>query len=689
MNIWEDPKHEEWADLARRTEPFVDKLTGRNDIYVTVRPDMRPLKEQEEMPRPAGVLTHDIARIALNPNKIFDMKKTFSVADVDPMAPRSQRQYPEYTGVTVHEASHGKHTSYRLPRDLEGKVAHWVALIEEPRCERWMIEEFPQYAVFIKAMVTNVLNADKFFGGEMFKDIDDDLMRRYQAGQLCLLIMARAEYGVYEWADLSKSEKTLQDVLGKADYAAMKDIWTEALELEDHQMDEIIELAKRIQAIIDPEQQVEDQEQEEETQAPCGAFMPAGGGSGSGAGGDSDDDSEDSDEDSEDGDDEGNADGAGASGGSGSSKGKSKGGVKGPANGNADKRGGQGNDSDDDDISNADGSGGFPMDKKDDMLGSVLDDILGKALKEEVEKAAEEAKQEIAQQGNNGGLEFARNQLEIDAQHRTGAKKAEDKVLSSPAPVSAGFNNYRNYNLTLNVTAPGAVDTARARAMEVAIRQAQYREVIKTSTASLTPPGRMSMRAMVAREGQVAARQQITAKPWAQTHRRVVENPPITLAIATDISGSMDAYQREVGSFSWAFAQAIRRNQGKVGALAWDSCSHHYIKPGTLLDTIPYYSNGGSSEGLPSAISALDSMMNLSFGEGVRMLAIITDGALPNNADIQNKINILHGYGVHVLWILTRTHGFRPQNTTVAVLNNTAEFGKIVGPKVIELLAKA
>lgn len=691
MSIWTNTKDKEWADLARRTEPFIDKLTGRNDIYVTVRPDLRPEDEQKENHIPAGVFTPSLARIAFNPNLIFDKDVVTSVADVDPCAVRSQRRYPEFVGVAVHESSHGRHSSWSMPK-LEGKIAHWVAMIEEPRSERWLIEDFPQYAVFVKSMVTNVLGGDKFFGGTMFDNQPEELQRRYQAGQLCFLIMARAEYDVFDWSELQESEKVLRDILGDDDYETMNEIWLDAIALKDDQVDEIVALAERVQAVIDPNNEIDDQPEQEGAQAPCGAYIlvPMDGdedGDSEGSEGDSDDDSEGSgkgsgkgssskrgrgneseDEEAEDG--EGDADGEG----------------KDSDKDSKDKGKGSSSKDEDGDDSEGDGSG-----SSDQVAGnSPLDGIIQNALRKELSKIAQDAKDEISESGSNTGLSFNRNQAEEDAKHRKVADKAKDKIEKAPSSGGgAGFNNYYRYQLTLNERLPKTADTARARAIEAALRQAQYREVMKTEMRSITPPGRLSMRGMMNREAQIASRQEITATPWKQTRRRTVDQPPITLAVASDISGSMDAYQQEVGSFTWGMGHAVRRLQGKVAAVAWDSTVHEYIKPNHTMDKIPYYTNGGSSEGLPAAIFALDGLMNLSFGEGVRVLTVITDGQLPNNQEIQNRIDILHGYGVQILWILTHSRGFKPRNTTVAVLDSPNDFGKIVGKKVIELLAQA
>lgn len=698
-SIWKDDKHQEWKDLALRTEPFIDRITGRNDIYVIVKPDTRTEEEQEKESLPAGYFTPAFARLTMVPNKIFDKDTQHTVIDVDPCSITSQRKYPNYVGVAAHEAAHGRHSGYNLP-PLEGKIAHWVAMIEEPRAERWMLEDFPQYAVYIKSIVMDIVGGREFFNNEAFTDPEGKLTPemkalsdRYEAAGLCFLIMARADSGVFEYDELEESEIILRGILGDDDYDDMHAIWLRALDVEDDQPEEIIALAHEVQAIVDPENKIEDQPEEDQVQSPCGSSMPSQG----------DGEDSDEDEDGEDGEDGEDADGEGNGQASGKGK-RGKGKAKGSSSGNSDddkadgdngdnsENGADGEDTDgegsDGEDANKDGkdSNGDKSGKDGNpSSGPTLDGLIHKSIRRELDKAAASAKEEIADLANDEGVNFSKNQPEMDAKHRATVSKAKNGIKGVGVGDGGGWYN----RLELKEANPAASDVSRARAMEIALRQAQYREVTKTVVRSVTPPGRLSMRGMMNREAQVAARQEITATPWAQTHRRMVDNPPITLAVATDISGSMDSYQREVGSFTWAFAHAIKRLQGKVGAVAWDGAVHEYIEPGKTTDLIPFYRNGGTSEGLPAAIFALDGLMNLSFGEGVRVLTVITDGQLPNTPLIQERINILHSYGVQVLWILTGSSGFIPKNCTHAILQNTNDFGNIVGRKVIELLEKA
>jgi len=310
-------------------------------------------------------------------------------------------------------------------------------------------------------------------------------------------------------------------------------------------------------------------------------------------------------------------------------------------------------------------------------------------LLEELEKIAE---QEVKDGFASRIYEIPKSESQKNEERRIKIKAKADAIKPMPEPPTSSSYGYGWQPVRSIKAQPNAVDISRARAITKAIESAHFRDVTRTITPSELPPGRFVIREAMNRQAQVSNRQAITAKPWKQTRRRSVENPPIKLIVLSDISGSMGAYQREVASFTWAMANGVKKIRGAVGALAWNGSGapFHMIKPNSnISSTIDYYAAGGGSDGLPDAIRAADGLMNLGFGEGVRVMVVITDGDLPNRQAIQAEINLLTNRGVMVLWIVTTSYGFKPASTTVAVLDKPENFGRVVGPKIIEALAKA
>lgn len=342
---------------------------------------------------------------------------------------------------------------------------------------------------------------------------------------------------------------------------------------------------------------------------------------------------------------------------------------------------------------------------------------LSEIMREAVVKIAEISRNAQEEANEGGKVEHFPQpnpaKIKNDAKHRRAAEQAKNKVaglkdreadFSNSAKIESSWAKHQReinagknpYDTRIMMQKAGPVDQARSRAIMVALKNAQYREVHKTTLDSTIPPGRFNVRQAMNRSSQISAGQEVTATPWKQTRRREIDNPPITLAVATDVSGSMGPWQQDVSSFTWAFSHAVKGLRGKAGALAWNVGSTALIQPNMVTPDIPVATSGGGSTGCPSAMLALDAMMDLSYGEGVRVLAVITDGFLSgfgmSNAPCpktQGVINELHARGVKIMWFVTRSNGWIPSNTTATVLNKPEDFGKLVGGAVIEALSKA
>lgn len=685
MTIWTDAKHDEWAELSIRTLSFVDKLTNRNDILITIEPDLRDYDLRVLKPRPAAWFVPSKAEMFYTANALFD-DATASMEDVNPASIVSQRNNPVYIGAVFHESSHARYTTYTLP-PLPAHINRWVTLLEEPRCEGKLLREFPQYKNYVKAIATHIV-AKGFFNDEKLKG-KDELARRFEATELAILLLARAHNGVFENEDVSACTQLVASTLGKKDFSAIEELYIYALSLEAEDVDELIEIAESIHRIVDRNNEAADKNSRQQDQSlPCGSSMPAppsasdqDGAPGSPSAGDpgnepgenkpSEDKSDSSDSEDKESEDKGSEDDGEA-------------GIGSAAD---DSRGKNGKST----------TGGLGEKEETEIPDATIhptakgwgnnvnpDDIL-----RDIAAVSEKAKKDIENGALPDPIDIRKNVQQENKEHRSDIAKKKEKIKGGTKTEFGTSFGTEYGDIKVRDQSPTNADISRSRAIFTAIEKAQFRDIARTITPSQLPPGRLSIRQTMNRAAQIASRQEITATPWNQTRRREIDNPPITLAIATDVSGSMGIYQREVSSFTWAFANAVSRLKGKVGAVAWNVQSHQLIAPNKRYEKIPVSNAIGGSTGLPNAIYALDGLMNLSFGEGVRVLAVITDGKLPTTYQVQQKIDKLSGYGVQVIWILTRRDGWRPKNATIAVLNHPDDFGRIVGQKVIEMLGNS
>jgi hypothetical protein len=630
--IWNDIKHPSWGALAIRTEPFVEKLTEREDIAVLVAPDTRKQDEKDASPVPAGVFYPGFARMNLNASLIFDETLTDDeLWAIDPNGVTTQDAYPALVGTLVHESAHAKYSSWDVPKGVDERLFYWVKLLEETRAERKILKDFPQYTDFIKTILTDIVFED--IGGQHEGRIYD----RYSAAHSALLVLARVSIDVITLPEVQSVQDAVVGILGTKDYYNLRNLWVEGQNInDDSDFDAILAVAEKIQKLVDPNNEADDFDIS--MRMPCGAFAPEGSGdSGSG-----------------DGDSEG--------------KGKDSKGEKGSGKGSDDASSDE--DGEDEDEAPDAGMGAQKQNLKDAIDGIQIT----------VDVAPTEAP-------------APKTAREKEKARKQDVKGAAGKIQDASTTSNSGYG-YGSWSRTpvKKTSTPNAVDVSRMRAIMNALSQAQYRDVTKTIHPSELPPGRLVMREAMNRDGQVASRQNVTAQPWRQTRRREVDNPPITLAVSTDISGSMSSWQREVASFTWAVSSAVKNLQGRVGAVAWDTATYAWISPNSFSKDLTTFSCNGGSSGCPESIKSLDGLMDLSYSEGVRILAVITDGELGGSVTaIQKEITFLANQGVIVLWLLTSnsSYAFKPKNAQVAVMKKPEDFGKIVGKTMVEALAKA
>jgi hypothetical protein len=822
MTIWTDPTHPEWFDVSRRTNDFVDHLIDRGDVTVVISPDTRTAEEKKKRHRPPGVFYPTLGRLHLDASQTLP-KNLQELSTVNLLSKLSQRRYPAFTGVTVHEAAHAKHTLHRARHD-NYFINDWIAVLEEPRCEHKMAVDYPQYIPHLKSASKHIFGKESFAMPNI--KANEKMSKRYEAARVAILVLGRAEGGIFTEDEVKNVYSMCRTVFGRNDLNEIIAVIKDSFTIDDNDADSMIKLAIRVQNIVDPEEEAEADDTADQT-TPCGSPSPTededdddedseeedtddsaesdfdddsegedtdenSGGADSedknNDGKDSDDadnknsegedaDGEESDsENSEGSDSEGEgSEGEGSEGSEPDSNGEGSEGSEGngssesasddhseesgessntgqesgtSSNGKSTKE--SSNEKEDNDPSDAgeessqdspdgsesnasNGSDSKKDDPKDELKGdqdvnsgpgkkkkgtesdeessdgevdsadpadsvdessadrevnsSPVSDLIKEAINS-IGKASTHGTVEAGEQGKPAPIAPKRNVQKENLEHRKEINAAKQTVDNPTVQNIGGWGLDPSVPLIVSQP-PSAKDVSRSKVLGQAIGKAQFRAVDKTILNSLTPPGKFNVRQAMNRSAQLTMKQEVTATPWKQTRHREVDNPPITLAVASDVSMSMGAWQREVSSFTWAFSQAVSKLDGKSGAVVWNTDTYSLIKPGRAPKNIPVAKAAGGSSGLPNAMRALDGLMGLSFGEGVRLLTIITDGELPNTGEIQEVITKLHSYGVKILWILTSHRGWKPKHASIAVLNTPEEFGKIVSQQMVEALSRS
>jgi hypothetical protein len=549
---------------------------------------------------------------------------------IDPTVWADRCAHPAFAGAICHEAAHAKHTKFAFTRQHNAAAVRWATILEEPRIEHRLIQDRPGDRGWLRASTRHVLLTGAN-GGHDDKSVPGAV---HQA----VLILGRAAGGVLDEDEVQPVTDHVRAILGDAVMAELEGIFRELFILDDDDQDGLLDLGARVARLAqddtDDDQQNGAQDSGDQSQGSGqGTGSPSGGPGRAGAG------------NAEDGQDDDDpiavmmpcgavtwGDHAQAGNGSGDAEG-------------------------------ADGDGADPAQQG---IPSLAERVIDQISRAAVEAAHAKIAVPLPAKPDNSG--------------REAAKRAAQKVFTS-----GGFG-FRQ--IKIREVQPDGDQQRQARVLLNALAKAQYRDVNRTTRAVSAPPGRMVMREIVRRQAQIEARTEVSALPWQRTSRRQQENPPLTVGISLDVSGSMSPWIRPVASTGWALAHAVAspRLAGTVASVAWNGRNPReigtaLIKPGKRPVTVPLPVEDayGGSDGCGQSLYALDGALNLTGKTGARVAVVITDGALPNRPDVQRAADHLTRAGVLLLWLSVMEGGWAPDGAHVEYLNDPTDFGATVG----------
>lgn len=265
---------------------------------------------------------------------------------------------------------------------------------------------------------------------------------------------------------------------------------------------------------------------------------------------------------------------------------------------------------------------------------------------------------------------------------RQQAEHAAGKVF--PRDPAAGAGGYGG--VTGLTRDPDDAEQAAARALARALREAAAGGRAETTVTSPTPPGRLRMRQAMAGDAQRAAGALPTARPFTRTQRRRVPAPPVAVAIACDVSGSMRKYTSPVASAAWILARATASlPAARTATVTFGTTVRPVTYPGAAPAKVPQFTASGAREDFTTAIAALDGALGLADPRTTRVLVIVSDGHYKDTQypDGQKLITRLAASGCHILWIAPDENS-RPMTGTLAVtLDTPASTGKAIARALI------
>jgi len=249
---------------------------------------------------------------------------------------------------------------------------------------------------------------------------------------------------------------------------------------------------------------------------------------------------------------------------------------------------------------------------------------------------------------------------------RTTAASAASAVFSPGGPPAAATPGTRE---------PREDEKAAARQLARALRGAAARDRVPVTITSATPPGRLKMRAALAADAQRAAGTLPTAQPFTRTTRRHVPAPPLRVAIACDVSGSMAPYARPVASAAWILARAAAAIPAATTAtVIYGRTVRPVTWPGRAPARVTEFTATDNYESFCQAVDALDGALGLARPGAARLLVIVSDGNYKKTepADGQKRITRLAATGCGILWLTPDTPSSPMTGAQVTILTDPA-----------------
>lgn len=198
---------------------------------------------------------------------------------------------------------------------------------------------------------------------------------------------------------------------------------------------------------------------------------------------------------------------------------------------------------------------------------------------------------------------------------------------------------------------PTDEETEAAQRLAARLRHArtQHREVAATPVP--VPPGRLRTRQAITADAQAAAGMIPTAQRWQRRTTVPPRKPVLHLAVLVDVSRSMRKYQKPLSTAGWILAHGARRNEAVTTTIAFGSTATLLVAPRQRPAEVLDMQTAGGTTAFSEAVKLADRLLDLRKRHTIRMVAVVSDGALPNKPAAQKLITTLHRAGCAVLWL--------------------------------------
>ena len=282
-----------------------------------------------------------------------------------------------------------------------------------------------------------------------------------------------------------------------------------------------------------------------------------------------------------------------------------------------------------------------------------------------------------------------------DAKKNNERKQKAKEIFEKQHNAESGSGSYSKVSTRRQPT--GA---ERASAVQIAksLEKAKYRERSVHVRKTQVPQGKFIARNAIQNKAVESMGRHGELPTWKSKTRKHTDDPTLRLGVMVDISGSMGSAMESMGQTAWIMSEAGRRIQAETAMIYYGSGIFPTLKRGQRLNEVSIYTAPDNTEKFGEAFEALDGELGLTFGDGVRMLVVVSDGNYtPAQTDKAKTIlRECKQNGVAVLWITPKdcvSYGAKyilAESAWGVHLDNldTAQIATLVGKSASEALGK-
>ncbi|RZU51262.1 hypothetical protein EV385_3072 [Krasilnikovia cinnamomea] len=198
---------------------------------------------------------------------------------------------------------------------------------------------------------------------------------------------------------------------------------------------------------------------------------------------------------------------------------------------------------------------------------------------------------------------------------------------------------------------PTEAEVEAARRLATRLRQARTQHRETAVVPAPVPPGRLRTRQAITADAQTAAGMMPTAQRWQRRTTVPPPKPTLHLAVLVDVSWSMREFQKPLSTAGWILAHGARHNEAVTTTIAFGNTATLLVAPRQRPAQVLDMQVSGGTTAFCEAVNLADQLLDLRKRHTVRMVAVVSDGDLPDRAAAQKLITTLHQAGCAVLWL--------------------------------------